>query len=302
MLSKRAGQLTVGLFIMLLSACLDATSPLPPAAAEAGASVSPNAAPSFSIQDLGTLPGGTNSYGEAINAGGDVAGIGITSGGFQHAVLWIGTTPTDLGVPFGTQSAAFGVNDSRSVVGYTTDGVTKYGFIWQSGVFTLIAGPSGPQTASARAVNNSNVVTGYYLSAGTSFHAYRYTTTGGLVDLHPLGYAASAGLGISDNGVVVGYVQLANGDTHAARWSSSNVFSDLGTLGGTIGQAEGVNSAGTVVGESTDAAGKVTPFTWRTATGMVGTGLTGFALGISDAGRIVGYKVTANKEHCGDGA
>ncbi|MEP7347391.1 MAG: hypothetical protein ABI877_19120, partial [Gemmatimonadaceae bacterium] len=222
--------------------------------------------------------------------GGDVAGISTNSAGLQHAVLWIDSTPTDLGVPFGTQSAAFGVNNSRTVVGYSTDGISKYAAIWKNGGFTLFGGPTAPHSASASAVNNSDVVTGYFLNAGTSFHAYRYSIALGHVDLHPPGYEHSVGLGIADDGVIAGYVQLANGVTHAARWSSTNVFTDLGTLGGNVGQAEAVNSLGTIVGESEDASGKISPFTWRSGTGIVGTGLKGFALGISDAGRVVGYR------------
>lgn len=285
------------LLTAMVGACRDAVAPNAPSAAINGglAAESENISAAFTIEDLGTLPGGTNSYGEAINLGGDIAGISTTSGGLQHAVLWIGATPTDLGVPFGTQSAAFGVNDSRTVVGYTTDGTTKYGALWKNGGVTLIGGPTAPHTASASAINNSDVVTGYYLNAGTSFHAYRYSAPSGLVDLHPLGYTNSVGLGISDNGVIVGYVQLTDGTTHAARWASNDIFTDLGTLGGTIGQAEAVNSAGTVVGESEDASGKISPFSWRTNAHMVGTGLSGFALGISDAGRAVGYRALPTK-------
>jgi probable HAF family extracellular repeat protein len=102
-------------------------------------------------------------------------------------------------------------------------------------------------------------------------------------------------LGINDNGVIAGYVQLSDGSTHAARWTSNNVFSDLGTLGGDVGQAEAVNKSGTIVGESEEASGRLSPFSWRSNTDMVGSGLGGFALGISDVGRVVGYKPLPNK-------
>ena len=292
----RGHLLAILLPITSVVACQDAIAPPRQASpAEATTAETPEIDATFTITDLGTLAGGTNSYGEAINASGDVAGISTVAGGLQHAVIWVGTTVTDLGVPFGTQSAAFGINDGQTVVGYTTDGTTKYAVLWKNGGFTLISGPTSPQSTSASAVNNNDVVTGYFLDAGTSFHAYRYSAATGLVDIHPAGFAQSVGLGINDNGVIAGYVQLANGSTHAARWTSSNVFSDLGTLGGDIGQAEAVNSAGTIVGESEEASGKISAFTWRANTSMVGTGLGGYALGISNAGRVVGYKPLPNK-------
>ena len=48
------------------------------------------------MQDLGTL-GGSDSFGVAINASGQVTGHADTAGGAAHAFLWDGTTMLDLG-------------------------------------------------------------------------------------------------------------------------------------------------------------------------------------------------------------
>ncbi len=42
----------------------------------------------YSITDLGTLPGGGDSYAHDINNRGQVVGYSYTASGEQHAVLW----------------------------------------------------------------------------------------------------------------------------------------------------------------------------------------------------------------------
>lgn len=282
-----------------VGACQDPISPHDPGNPYATEALTVDA--SYNATNLGTLPGGGDSFGEDINVHGHVAGIATDSAGNSHAVVWIGTTLTDLGVPFGTRSAAFGINDSQAVVGHSTDGISRYGVIWKNGGHTLFSGASSPHMVDAMAINNSDVVTGYHLAGGTSIHAYRYSAGGGFVDIHPSSYAQSVGLGVNDAGVIVGYVQLADGSTHAAQWNSANTFYDLGTLGGLIGRAEAVNASGTIVGESAEANGRLSPFSWRSATGMVGSGLGGYALDLSNAGRAVGYKPLPNRHAAATG-
>src|SRR5262249_26098410 len=64
--------------------------------------------------------GGTNSYANSINAGGQVVGSANTTGNTaQHAVLWDKRgAATDLGTIGGTNSFANFINGRRQIVGY----------------------------------------------------------------------------------------------------------------------------------------------------------------------------------------
>src|ERR1700745_4207493 len=76
-----------------------------------------SAASLYTITDLGTL-GGTNSYGQGINANGEVAGHSALSGdGGSHAFLYNGSMMLDLGRIGGADSAGTAINAKREVTG-----------------------------------------------------------------------------------------------------------------------------------------------------------------------------------------
>ena len=75
----------------------------------------------YFLKDLGTLPGGTSSFGNGVNASGQVTGVASTADGSQHAFLSgpDGGPLKDLGtLPGGTFSEGFGVNASGQVTGF----------------------------------------------------------------------------------------------------------------------------------------------------------------------------------------
>jgi probable HAF family extracellular repeat protein len=87
------------------------------------------------MMDLGTLPGGTFSLGNAINALGQVVGYSdcLTCDGY-HASLWDNAGMQDLGVlPGGAHSAATGLHDFGFVVGESDSAQSRgqvYAFLW----------------------------------------------------------------------------------------------------------------------------------------------------------------------------
>src|SRR5215831_18368285 len=104
------------------------------------ASPSPAQAAALLPVDLGTL-GGSDSFSNAQNESGQVAGDSITSTGAQHAFLW---------------SRAAGMADLGSLGGPATD-------------------------SSANAVSNTGQVVGFsFLNVGIS-HAFSWTQSGGMV-------------------------------------------------------------------------------------------------------------------------
>jgi probable HAF family extracellular repeat protein len=76
------------------------------------------------LTDLGTLPGGTRSWGRGINSLGHVTGYGSTQGLFvHHAFVYRDGILTDLGTPAAgdsNRSNAWGINDSGQISGLTS--------------------------------------------------------------------------------------------------------------------------------------------------------------------------------------
>jgi probable HAF family extracellular repeat protein len=64
------------------------------------------------LTDLGTLPGGSQSFAFDINAAGEVAGMSNVGGGEFHAVIWQRGIIRDLGI-----GQAYGINNRGQVVG-----------------------------------------------------------------------------------------------------------------------------------------------------------------------------------------
>jgi probable HAF family extracellular repeat protein len=82
-------------------------------------------AETYTLTILNRLPGATTSAARGINNAGQVVGYSLSSGGFEQAVIWNGTTPTVLnGLPGATDSFANAINNAGQVVGssYTSGG------------------------------------------------------------------------------------------------------------------------------------------------------------------------------------
>ena len=198
-----------------------------------GTSVASAAVVRYTVQDVGAAVAGSASYGEGINAAGDVVGYG------GHAFLWRAGVATDLGSLIGPSggSYGYGVNDADQVIATSLQNV-NYG---------------------------GSVIGGYraMLADGKTTPA----------DLGSLGGRDSFGGGINDAGVVVGgsYVSYAsNTARHAFTWQSQTGMRDLGTLGGTNSDATSINLLGRVVGRAQNAAGYNRATQW---TGMTPTDL-----------------------------
>ncbi|MBZ5600094.1 MAG: hypothetical protein LAN83_17435 [Acidobacteriia bacterium] len=143
------------------------------------------------------------------------------------------------------------------------------------------------------------LLTGVSLAAPISpvFHAFVWTSQGGMQDLGTLGALESGAAAINASGQVVGtLIQLPDGaQDRAYFWSSSTGMQDLGTLPGhDISFAYSINRSGVVVGmsgKSTDSS-TFRGFTWTATSGMRSLGkppgtVNSSAIGINDSGVVL---------------
>jgi probable HAF family extracellular repeat protein len=132
---------------------------------------------SYTITDLGTLPGGNLSQATLNNNNGLITGVSTIADGSQHAVMWVGGQIVDMATPGlgGPNSGAFGITAAGTAAGWAENstpdpnnenfcayftGLECRPFIWRRGVMTPLPllggnnGVSGP-------VNNRGEVAGF---------------------------------------------------------------------------------------------------------------------------------------------
>lgn len=276
------------------------------------------------IVNLGTIANiaGTSVATASNSDGSVVVGQSSSPSGYPHAFRWteLGGT-NDLGTIGGAvgPSIATGTNaDGSIVVGQSvTTSIDQFGkplshaFRWASDNGMIDIGTIGNVSGASRAngINaDGSVVVGFSLAPTDTngsgyYHAFRWTSGAGMVDLGTIGGIAgfSTANAISGDGlVVVGESAVPKTDnqfySHAFRWTLDGGMVDLGTLGNTAGysRATATNSDGTVVvGQSTtlqDSTGNsfTHAFRWMNATGMVDIGTPGNAIGNSRATGVSG--------------
>jgi probable HAF family extracellular repeat protein len=196
---------------------------------------------------VGTL-GGRFSQGNAINDGGQVTGISLTTGdAAEHGFLWTPMTPggssgtmLDLGTLGGPYSVGNGINDSGQIVGssYTED-LELHAFIYDG---TMVGvGTLGGPNSEGRAINASGQMTGNSTTHDLALHAFLWTpttpgsTSGSKLDLGTLAGTAnsSIGYGVNTSGDVAGQSEVIENDivrSHAFLYTSESGMVDLNTL------------------------------------------------------------------------
>ena len=237
----------------------------------------PAAAQTYTVTDLGTLPGGTFSQATAINNLGHVTGGSDTDLTGQkrklppptlkhgqsayvprtyHAFLWYSHKMQDLGGDTMNDSDGHALNDADAVVGMALDGEGDSILgAWGHGIKKL---PSHSYDL-ASGINNKGEVAGvrrdYYRQTGQHPFAsgQKLDGSGFDVDVLQLPYEDAEAMGINDAGLVVGSTDVSakpgTKPHHAVLWCKG-VRQDLGTLGGTESRALAVNGPGQIAGVS----------------------------------------------------
>jgi probable HAF family extracellular repeat protein len=270
-----------------------------------------NAAPQYSVSDLGSL-GGTYSIGLGVNNSGLVSGFShLVGNASEHAIVGQALSlPQDLDSLGGSYSQAYSINNLGQVVGSTTLlGDTVYhAFQWDGGaapplvVLKDLKALVALGNSRAFSINDKGQATGFSSTSVGTEHAVIWQNTGVITDLGTLdGTGNSYGSVINATGEVAGFSSLTgNKATHAVLWSSGTK-KDLGTLGGSHSAAYGINALGEVAGSATtkfDAAQHA--FLWQPNQlpqmkdlGTLG-GTFSEAHGISSNSDVVGFSTTVN--------
>ncbi len=270
-----------------------------------------NAAPQYSVSDLGSL-GGTYSMGLGVNNSGLVSGFSHLVGNVsEHAIVGQALSlPQDLDSLGGSYSQAYSINNLGQVVGSATLlGDTVYhAFQWDGGAAPPLVALKDLKAlvasgnSRAFSINDAGQATGFSSTSVGTEHAVIWQNTGVITDLGTLdGTGNSYGSVINATGQVAGFSSLTgNKATHAVLWSSG-IKKDLGTLGGSHSAAYGINALGEVAGSATtllDAAQHA--FLWQPNQlpqmkdlGTLG-GTFSEAHGISSNSDVVGVSTTAN--------
>jgi probable HAF family extracellular repeat protein len=270
----------------------------------------------YTVTDIGVLKGDNESAGFWINNLGEVVGCsdtqtlegypctGLVPG--QHAFSWIkGGGMKDLGtLSGGTVSAAIGVNDAGTVVGYSNVGgqlATNFVAVqWPStGTMTNLGTLSGGSSSAAFEINSAGEVAGdSFVGSGlvkaTSWTGNKIKNIGALPKA-----IFTAGLDINDSGQIVGESVFAYGPpftSHGFLWNGSTM-KDLGTLpGGVTSMANAINNSGIIVGQSdgTSTLGSWHAVLWNTSDkiqdlGTLPGGTYSIAFGVNDSSVVVGY-------------
>lgn len=248
----------------------------------------------YSIRELAGPVGPASPF--AINGSGTVAGFAQDAGASFHAAQWSASSALAPAAPGFTQTITTCLDNSgRSIAqAYSMGVLTSKSFAWDVASFV----PLGD--FAARACNNSGAIVGLapITTSNVHFSIACVYASGSLTLLPSLGGPSSQALGVSQSGVIVGSSHLATGlFPHACAWIGGQCI-DLGTLGGTNSQALAINDVGGVVGTAAIASGVLHPFkfiingagvvTQRIDLGVITPGSSGTAMGVNNAGDVVG--------------
>jgi probable HAF family extracellular repeat protein len=198
------------------------------------------------ISDLGTLPGGSESFAFAVNNRGQVVGLatngtadpysywyaqvlGFSNGTQTRAFAWdIRDGMQDLGTLGGPDAWAGLVNERGQVAGISLTSFTANSnngatcaanvptqdpFLWSKSIGMIDVGGFGGTCGAPQALNDhGQLVGGSYLAGNSVVHGFLFDQTGHprLKDLGTLGGDNSAALWIDDAGDVVGYADIPN--------------------------------------------------------------------------------------------
>ena len=206
------------------------------------------------------------------------------------------------------ESQAWAISsDGETVVGRVMGVGNPTAFVWSRNREMQFLTAEGFDSSLATGVSaDGSVVVGIYQRSSdpSTRRAFRWTASGGSIDLGSFSNSANA-WGVSDNGdVVVGDSVASDGSVQAFRWDANGGMRSLGKIvGGTDSWAYGVSANGAVVVGASNVSGSFRAIRWTAESGVSELpGLDGYssvAYAVSaDGNAVVGW---AKKETAGTG-
>ena len=201
---------------------------------------------------------GTN-FSEAFksNDRGDVVGQFIGDDGFSHGFLLSEGVVTTLDFPGASETLAFGINESGTVVGYwdlldaNGNVLAIHGFKWKDGAFTQVDFPGAVDTA-VLGINARGDLVGGWDTGITSPNEHGFACPKGRhcfsFDVPVPGATLTQADDINAHGQIAGAYIDVNGLLHAFLVAGAN-FTSFDFPGATNTLAWGINSAGQIVGD-----------------------------------------------------
>lgn len=268
------------------------------------------AAPSYTLTEIGTFPGGTYSIGTGVNDSGQVTGTSYTGDGKptgtvdtsrKDGFLYQNGTMTYISTLGGFNSYGIAINNKGQVLAQVGNDAYLTGANGQG----LIGLPFLPGTGNnsnaglgVTDVNDSGQVTGNATTSNGNGHAFLSGPNGGpLTDLGTFGGYSSVGNSVNSSGQVTGYAQLKNSRYFHGFLTGANGqgLTDIGLLpDGTYSDGYGVNDSGQVTGQADIAGGNRRAFLYQNGTitnlgTLAGGNGYSYGFGINNSGDIVGY-------------
>lgn len=207
------------------------------------------------VHDLGTLPGGSLSWANAINDLGVVTGASDGTGFQPNAMIWSDALGMQRLGTFkgGSYSEAFSINRNSEVTGFSdVANGSSYAFIWsRARGMRMLPGLPGGGGSSGNGINDAGQIAGGSECGGGCLHAVLWSASGSAQDLGVLnGASFSSAYAINNLGQVVG----ASG--HAFVWSETGGMQDLNDLippnsGWLLEYAFAINDVGQITGQGT---------------------------------------------------
>jgi probable HAF family extracellular repeat protein len=253
---------------------------------------------SYTINDLGILPGYDSSVAVRINDKAQVSAVLYTSTRTKlHSFLWQEGKWTDVGTLGGNYTAAYGINDNGQVVGRSHTGRSEERpFLWRNGKIENLGTFGGDEPEDrelsnyANAINNKGQVVGAAQTKKGRAHAFLWQDG----KLQDIGQAIQSidnfAYGINNSSQVVGVYHTRLYAPHAFIYTAGKITT-LPLLDGGDGMAYAINDQGQVVGYSDTRDGGMHPFLYsRGKTIDLGTlgGKYGFAHAINNKTQVVG--------------